>query len=1382
MPRPINPGNITHGSGLAGPRSVEASAFAHPTQGLDSIIAHIIDPYQAHAARAVNIVDAGGFFVAEDVEAALQEIGGGLLGPSQSGVLQGCGFVATGLLITLDSPSFVRRGVELDISGATVTIDNNNVNWVYVDPTGTLTYVSGSTPSFSSPENILLWRIITSGGSVISQTDMRWFVLNSDRKPSLTVRSVGTEVDRNSEASFESLETAMQYLSQYGGGVMRTHTITIKGPLTISSTITIPVDNVVLQGEADCELSTGGSLAPMFNVGNRTNIQFRDILFACEHANSVVASASFPVLGIQFVRCVAASGSTPWEKVCEFTARATDCVIQDCDFEASDTGIALDYPVRVSIRYTRVWDMGSGVCGIRMGPLAGAYAPTADSIVESCYLNGFTDSVVLRGECMKMVGSTIEHSLQTGVRLGADAVDTVLSNNTILLDPTNGLSGVIVSGPSTRTTIANCHIENLRPPAAYVGGTPVGVDVEASADMVSVVHSQIVNFYNSVDEVGFGIQFQDVTRNSLVQGCSIETAQEGIWCGVSNPGMRILGCTIEAVCRGIYLQGDSIIGDTRIALDSTIGFVGIQATGSNIGIVNCRIVNPRAASSYTFGDRPLGIYLNSTTGVSISGCNISGFWADTGGVGDGQGIYCDGSQMTVDGCQIQDTHTGIYLYNGSSYGVSNTIIQNTFAGVQVEGIDCNITGCHISGGDPNVNYPGAQYGIFTGFSTSRVIVTGCRIESSRTSFSGGDDPYGVVFGGSYSKVCQSVIRGWSDASNSTGAGVFSSTGSHCTVADNTLLDNWLAVYLTGSSYGVVSDNVIQSSILEGIVVEGVSSSKITNNMLVEPGSSTGIRVSHSNDVDVVGNTVLGSTLTSTGIVVSGVLGSCRRFVVADNNIQQILYRGIGIVNDVQSGVISNNQIDGFYPSDAGAPQATAGIYVETYSVNLQPRWITIQNNVLWRLQNGIRAYGVDAVTQVRDITISGNNIHHCGAATTMGIALSWCSGVQVTDNSLSRIGMLLDDSGNEVAPSASANVNAYGIWAQDCTTVTCESNTVLSTQAHGTGEGSAINITGPTSLTLNLSVSHNNISSLIGGSSTVGAIVLNMSGTAEAIRVDSNTLFFCGGHGIVARLRPGASVCDWLRVSVSDNTISNQTQSGIYMDLTDGDVGSDAITINNNRLSTLGLSGSDAGIWIQTPTADPISGLSICGNTVTSTSSYAAGIFVNLRHNAYNTDISHNTVRFASGEGIHISTTTNKPSVAFHNTTMVNNRVDSAGNNGFNLSVRREVRNFTFTGNVADLCGDNGLDFDLGTSTSAGTGRAIHVYHNTMRNNTLKDVSISGDNTPNMIGSVSAPGWSCAFNTSSDAAVTGGWGATGTASSFSYQWSQGQNNLDSVTG
>lgn len=339
MPTPTGLTRPQIGGGRAAPGTVDVSAWSNPDQGTDGLRVHVQDPSRAHMASAVGIVDAGGYYAADEVEGALQEIGGAHSEGRQNGVVTGFGYTAVGLTVTFASPSTALAPTLRDYSGESVTLPDNTASvWVYIDPsTGLISQLVGANPpSITTPENLLLWQFTTSAGAITGERDARLYVRNLDRKLPFTVRASGPQADQESEACFVTLDAAMVYLqhSTFLNG-LRTEVI-IRGPV-LTGPVDIPVDGVQFRGEDGATITLKGGLY-LFDLKGKDGVSFSDLTLTTDvlNATAIVDSVG-PAERFSLTRCVITSGGDAWTAGVNFLNLA-NVTISGCNFRVSDVG------------------------------------------------------------------------------------------------------------------------------------------------------------------------------------------------------------------------------------------------------------------------------------------------------------------------------------------------------------------------------------------------------------------------------------------------------------------------------------------------------------------------------------------------------------------------------------------------------------------------------------------------------------------------------------------------------------------------------------------------------------------------------------------------------------------------------------------------------------------------------------------------------------------------------------------------------------------------------------------------------------------------------------------------------------------------------------
>jgi hypothetical protein len=1169
MPRALNPATIANGGGLAAQKSVEASAFVHPTQGLDGLIAHIIDPSRAHEARAINLVDVGGYYFSDNVEGALQEIGGGLASSGLNGVLNGCAFTAVGLTITLATPSTVRIGTSRDLSGESITLTDNQTCWVYVDTTGTLTHTTGpSAPSFVVPENVLLWRITTSGGAITAQVDLRWFVLNIDRKMPLTVRSDGTATNDHSEASFETLEGVLIYLSQFGNlgsDDMRTHTVVIKGSMTVSNALTVPVNNVVFQGEDSCTLTTGAAfLGPgMFDISGRTGIKFRDITFACAHpAALAVTATSGAVISFYMERCFSTSAGGDWDAVVDFTA--SNCqrsVIRDCRFIATYP-IRIEFPVDVKVLDTICLDAtaGSGNVGIRLGPAAGAVGISANSQVRGCRTQNFALGISLACTNGLIEGCELEEPT-TGVYLRGERVSLVSTN--IQLNSFTGTLGVTVAAAGTNNgKIRGCRIENLN--GAWAGAAlTYGVGL-TNNDNWSITDTQILGFLNTFDDTGYGVYINGAGCDRIqMSGLYIDNTQYGIYTDATSIWIKINQSQMRRVQTGVWcLAAATEITDINVEVDPTRGLVGLILEGTGIRVRGAQLITTRGVGTYGV-DSPVGIVIEgSRDRISIEETYISGFFSTSSpsfGIVSASGT----TGLTVQGGKIENTFTGISLESAQFARILGVDLSNTAQSIVESNGDHNV----IDGCSGELN---DTVGVVAVSSTGAACrIANCTFTMPRVVWGLTDNPIGIAIQGVDSAVVNCTLDGfYNPAGTDFGEGVLvASTATGAQVIGCRINNTKHGIRANAGCSAVISNNTI-TDVTIGVRNDSPNVQVIGCSITLE--AARGIAGISTNSVEVTdceysGNRIDCAEVGDYGIVLTNTGGSdTYRVKMLGNTITAFSLYGIFIRGRCKQVQVSKNIIDGFIASTPTNYTPTNCIFVEGVSAVNMPRFVEVSGNTLRRARNGLQVYGVDDATLMTDITVKGNSIQHCAvgsgaAALCMGVDAFCCDTLSIQDNEITKLGVVIDDSGVESTPAAGPNVFPFAVRVRTATKLDVTTNTITDTTRAGAGISLGIYAVNSGDFGITNPFDAQSLS-IVGNRLTTSSTVLPLSygisvasgqiaapgdtTTLTGLTIADNTMYRILYAGIIAAASGGATVT---QVSITGNNISQTS------DVTDGD-------------------------------------------------------------------------------------------------------------------------------------------------------------------------------------------------------------------------------------
>ena len=775
MPRTNDPAGIPVGPGLAADDSVEANALLQPTLGTDGLRVHITDPSRAHMASAVGIVDAGGFYSSDQVEGALQEVGGGGAASHANGLISVGTWTSVGLVLTLDAGTTILvNGIVRDFAGVTVTLLDNQTQYVYVNPATGLLTRNLVAPTLAT-EPIWISEVTTAAGVVTSSRDARFFVPNIERKPPLTLRGDGAAINAHSEGCFETLTAAFFYLETYGGtgsSEVETHTLTVRGAITVSSTFQIPVDGFILEGDGDASFLTGGALVPMFDLNGKDNVQFRNLTFRCQHAvSTAIQDTSGPSDSLVVENCTFSTGAAAWQDAIDLQDNSDtnlNHVIRDVVMVVSSTGLTIARHHQCHVENVTVTGTaGTGTAGIYLDNTTGS---EGRSTITGCTVDGYATGYLLSGTDIN-VSECNGYNARTALAITAGSRNRI-SNSTFVVNAPNtavgGYDGIHIE--STHTKVKGCSITNPR--ASWVGYPALdtrGVHFVAGATDGSVEDCTIAGFYNDSGPLGYGVFVEGTSDRCTVQGGNITNCYIGVSgstaAGADADQVSVQGTTFNGVAWGVFLRGTACSASgLTIDLDSLYGLVGIEMAGNDARVENCTIVNSRAAGVYGIGDVPTGIKVGLAAGLvnaTIVGCECRNFLNTVPAPDTGYGIHLNGTIVgaLVSGCQV--------VAAGVGYRTESTASRVTFTGCKATDV---VTGAEIEGPDNsfldgemlldlNIAQLGVS-GVMLAATATNAKVSDCTLRNLRSTW-GAEVSYGVSVLADNATVSNCRIDGFS---------------------------------------------------------------------------------------------------------------------------------------------------------------------------------------------------------------------------------------------------------------------------------------------------------------------------------------------------------------------------------------------------------------------------------------------------------------------------------------------------------------------------------------------------------------------------------------------------------------------------------------------
>lgn len=1098
----IGPGSVPRGA-------VEDVSLRNPDRDTLALSAHVKNPRRAHMASSTGIVDSGGYFTSEDVEGALQEIGGASSSGRQNGVVTGFGYSAVGLVVTFDSPSEALSPGLRDYSGETIALPDNTLSiWVYLDSSGNIAQVSAANPpSITSPENVLLWQFVTSAGVISAARDARIYVRNLDRKLPFTVRSSGTQADQESEACFVSLEAAITYL-QYSTplGSLRSEVV-IRGPVS-SGSIDIPVDGVHFRGEDGAEITlTGGPY--LFDLQGHSGTSFQDLTFRTDAVgataieDSVGSSANSIPTG--FLRCVFDDGTSSWNAGIDLTVGVSRLAVSTCQISAVSRGISVADPSGVVVSGTEVSAIGFavGTVGIRLGTFP-VTTPSPANVVRGCTVVGFDVGVDVVGEAPVVS--------QCKVTPGA-----------------SGAVGIQV-GPGVGALVSGNYVD------CATGGGEVSLLVDGtSADVVGLRVSDNI-FYGSRT---YGIDFQGGVLDSELSGNTVDgfvpgspndpTAFAGIYIRTVGapprvPGyITVSGNLVTRSCTGIFVAGTSagVVPEVSISgnvvHDCAVGIVGGPANpfqvSTGIGATYCiglscssnnvseigtvQGVLPTPADVFAVGVlirdcdrtavsgnqiRELSVKgIGSAAGIRFDGPGTGGaFSAQSIRVTDngvdsipGQGIVLalgataaafarslDGA--LVSGNTISSVGVGIYAYADGRGSIRDLRIENNIVDTTSTGNGIEVASLDASVGTPD--------GVVTGARVISNTVANATAVGIRLFCGDGATAFGLSVEGNQIRLPLaegvSVVAGTAGGAGPASFGELSVSGNNLTMSPATVSAISLFT-VSGSVTEVRMNNNTVSSAYDGISISAIGTGGPATNttLLGWTFNQNSITASRRGFYGIVGGFVnrmsfLDNVVAAQDTVFQLAPGAVAPTATASNGIlvsrNRMVASGVGAVNTRM--FFTDQKVSGLHIEDnffvGGASPGIGGVYVTVTGsgtgTDPSVRDLAVLRNSFRDMGSAGIAFAVPGpVDDAVDLALSGNTFEY--VATDAGVPRSsvLICNIDATVRNMSVQGNRAVAFGHSATTHGGLDLTLRGVRGLDVSGNQFDSAVGLSSQSYG---------------------------------------------------------------------------------------------------------------------------------------------------------------------------------------------------------------------------------------------------------------------------------------------------------------------------------------------
>ena len=1339
MPRSTDPATITRGAGRVPRGAVEDNSLRNPDRDTLPLQAHINDPNKAHYADTIYVEDAANNFVADEVEGALAELAGGSSSGRSNGWIAGGTWTSAALNLTMDTPSTAKiNGVDHPYSGASVALTDNNVNYVYIDSTTALLTAALAPPTLAS-EDVLVAEVTTAGGVVTGSRDGRFFVLNLDRKPPLTLRTSGGATNAPSEGAFITLEAALLYLELFaslgGASEAETHRIIVRGKHTVAATHVLPVGGIIFEGDGDASFDTGASLAPMFDLNGLDNCQFKDLQFITSHVATAFVGSASAVSHCIIERCQLIDAGVAGGILLNLTDAAADnvgCIVRDCSVSSAFTVVHIargEDCLVDNVTATSAGALSTTRAAFEMNSLG---TGRGRCVITNCNADVYGIGAIWGGPDVTIKDSVFTGGYQGIIQAGAAASGVTIKDCRIALDSADDGALVTSTGitilSGNQHLIRGCRIDNPRAVwTASAGIITVGIEMgaAANADQTRIVDCQITGFFN--DTLADGIGIRVLTAEELqIQGTSVTDGESAIRLNGACPRFNIAGGTLKDALRGlVVVSAGSIDGEvsqvkidgsrygmasagtsTRISdcnirlsdtNDATGAELGVSLTGDLSQVSDTTIQTARAAWTTPGGQIPAGVALTADR-CSVKGCTINGMHNSLTDEGFGVELTVAVDTAQVSGNFIAFTSTGVSAFDGSRKVLvsGNEFAEITAAGVHFLGaiLDSSILDNTIDG------LLAAAVTIPTCVGVHLEAAPGAVIQNAKVD-------------GNTITRCREGVISTGDLTDNNGYLTISNNTIHHCAHDTVIADTFAG----SGSKGIGLDHV-RTATISGNLIHDIGHTVDNAGAESFPGanvSSTGIYIRNCTRVSSEGNTLRNMVSNGTGRgggidyqqrtagLGPGITFTAGNHGISDNSVTwdtAAILPGndegqIGIqvsmdlggdnatANHVMSGVvIADNRIDRTQALginvEAGDRCSLTQVKVDG-NIVLNPALASPANSA------GIRVKSTDNTvagpTTLSDVKVSNNSVE--GSPTEGILAL-----FEATTSSTHRV----DIAGNTVLSPASNGIRvdagSVGMTVSECSVV---DNQIKSAG----GEGILITV------------------------SDKGATALNQ------IIVSRNRVADSGSQGIFF----DSDETDLSDIDISDNEVVAGT-SGIGF-LANGTVNTDLnrITVEGNRVR----SGAGFSAFYITNNG-LITELTVADNQFTGSGALPC-FYINNDVTVVMTGESHenivvtgNLIKDGEGALIELEHTAGVGNAAgkLRNLTFSDNTVETSGDVGFNLQLYDATagadpaaQNIKVEGNTFRACTNDGVVLGLGRAAGGGDIDAI------------ENVSVSGNNFEN---------------------------------------------------
>ena len=1002
MPSVKNPGLLTPRAGQVPAKTVPSAGLIQPNRDVEPLKAHLNDPSRAHMASAIGIVDAGGFYSSDEVEGALQEIGGGASSSRQNGVLSGCTFTTSGTTLTLDAGSKILfKGMLRDVSGESVVV-SAGTKYIYFDgTTGVLTanaaLIADLTLGF-----VLVARVVSSGVAITSSIDLRFFVVSLDRKVDYTVRDGGlNQANDEAEACFVTLEAAFFWLNNFAPSVESKRTLIVRGAHTVTDTLTLTQDGVEIRGEGGATITFTSASLNLINCTATDDVIFRDLTFLCNGTNPNVTAfaTSVSTTNFLFERCkFTHSGALRWYYgiyAVDFLGNQQRMVVRDCYFKVNQnycTAIFISDGFECSFENVKVDGGGYwlGSVGILLGSTFGASESRnrisglhVDNMAYGVSLSNAGVGTVITGCYLKDV--------RYGIFIGSGSEETVVSDCEIELDSTgNGLTCVLTQ--SDRCTVQGSTFKTAFGTAYPPGFSVNGVKVEA-ADHTTLANNTYVDF-------------RCIGSNSQVDGIFALNAV-----GLNILGSTFLNSSITVAGNATGLSRDVVVSDNifRATTAEAVSYAALRVWGTSGAVISDNRLFLNSA----------GVATQGRDGIQVGGGSLS-YLATSLATGYSMNVAISGNSIsaaTLTHIQIAGDVRGFTVAENAIDGFKTSNVTTPgYSGINVRSTGSIMAGTLLSPSNGTVNG-----------NTVRRCRDGILVE--------GDSALrirGVTMTGNSVSECVKASDGSDNFDDKGCKGIGLNYVSDSVVSGNTIRDIGIIKDNSGTADQPVTDAIFGLGVyLRDCARVNVTSNTITDiyarNYLATLGLYRGIFWQ-------ISDAALSPATENDGLFITdNILTVTPEYPTRTQNPPNLGSSGISVVIGPASGnaiwysaCIEGNEIHSGLqsPSPYANPygifvsiQGAAALDVQDFS--------TTNNTVSGFLYCGMIFNMSGASGNARTVRVKNNSVKHTTAAGSE-VGIQFVSNRSVLDLSIDSNDVTPDDTGNEAFAGIDVSLTASG--------------------------------------------------------------------------------------------------------------------------------------------------------------------------------------------------------------------------------------------------------------------------------------------------------------------------------------------------------------------